>query len=229
MTTTLQLLITKTALCAMLATTSAGAETAWSIEGRAISADSCDVACPCNIGGPPHHGRCDYTMILHIDKGSYGEVKLDGAQFAMAGEFTRKALGEPTMHGFIAYYIDSGASAEQKQALQELLTGPAFAGMGKPAEVKEAPIKIENLEAFGEVGKACTGSIGGIARVQVTPMAGGTDKSKPLVIENQAEPGFLWTAQGATKDSFYKSAGKDRKWDGTSGMSVKFKMAGDGI
>jgi hypothetical protein len=165
-------------------------------------------------------------MIFHIDGGSYGQVKLDGAEFAMAGEFTRKAFGEPTKHSFIAFYIDANAGAEQKQALQELLAGPAFAEMGKPAEIKEAPIQIENLDDFGQVGKTSVGTIGDIAKVQVTPVAGGTDKSKPLVIDNQAEPGFLWTAQGKTQESFYKSAGKSHHWDGTSGESVRFKMSG---
>lgn len=224
---TVHLLLTATTvLCGLLVTTSAGAEPAWSIEGRAISADSCEVACPCNIGGPPHHGKCDYLMIFHIDTGSYGQVKLDGAEFAMAGEFTRKAFGEPTKHSFIAFYVDAHASAEQKQALQKLLTGPAFAEMGQPTEIKEAPIQIENLDDFGQVEKTCAGTVGDLAKVQVTPVAGGTDKSKPLVIDNQAEPGFLWTALGRTTESFYKSAGKSHRWDGTSGESVRFKMSG---
>ncbi len=201
-------------------------EPAWSIEGRAISGDSCGVACPCNIGGAPHHGKCEFVMIFHIDKGSYGDVKLDGAEFAMAGEFTRKAFGEPTHHTFVAYYIDSEASDEQREALDKLVNGPSFAAMGEPAEVKEKPIQVKNLENFGKVDEACVGTVGEIVKLQVTPVPGGTDKTKPLVIENQAEPGFIWTAQGVTKESFYKSAGKDLKMDGTSGESIKFKMAG---
>jgi hypothetical protein len=38
-----------------------------------------------------------------------------------------------------------------------------------------------------------------------------------------------WTALGKTSsDSFYKSAGKDFKFDGKSGESVKFAMKGGG-
>lgn len=166
-------------------------------------------------------------MIFHIDAGSYGQVKLDGVEFAMAGEFTRKAFGEPTVHGFIAFYIDANASPEQKRALQQMLTSPAFSDMGKPAEIVEVPIQIDRLDDFGQVGKTCVGAVGELAKVQVTPVAGGSDKSQPLVIENQAEPGFFWTAQGEAKGSFYKSAGRNHEWDGTSGESVKFKMSGE--
>jgi hypothetical protein len=206
----------------------AAEEPAWSIEGRSISADSCGVDCPCNIGGPPHNGECRFIQMRQVDNGRYGDVKLDGVKFVMAGEFTRKMTGGPTKFSFIAYYIDSGASAEQKEALRKLLSGPSFAGMGQPAELKEAAIKFENLAAFGQVGKTASGTMGEIAKVEITPIGGGTNQDKPLVIENQASPGFEWTALGKTSNSFYKSAGKDFKFDGTSGESVKFAMKGGG-
>jgi hypothetical protein len=205
----------------------AAEEPAWSLEGRSISADSCGVACPCNIGGPPDNGECRFIQMRQVDKGRYGDVKLDGVRFAMVGVFTRKVADEPAKFNFIAYYIDSGASAEQKEALRKLLSGPSFAGLGQPAELKEAAIKFENLDAFGEVGKTASGTMGEIAKVEVTPIGGGTNKDKPMVIENQATATFEWTALGKTSsDSFYKSAGKDFKFDGTSGESVRFAMKG---
>jgi hypothetical protein len=75
-------------------------------------------------------------------------VKLDGVKYGLAGEFTQKIIGEPVKRSFVAYYIDSGASAEQREALRKLFTGPSFAGMGQSAELKEVPIKFENLDAF---------------------------------------------------------------------------------
>jgi hypothetical protein len=206
----------------------AAEEPAWSIEGRSISADSCGVDCPCNIGGPPHNGLCQYMQMRQVDNGRYGDVKLDGVKFGVVGEFTRMTTAEGAKHSFIAYYIDSGASADQKEALRKLFSGPSFAKMGQPAELKEAAIKFENLDAFGQVGKAASGTIGEIAKVEVTPIGGGTSKDKPMVIENQAAPGSMWTALGKTSNSFYKSAGKDFKFDGTSGESVKFAIKGGG-
>ena len=68
----------------------AAEEPAWSLEGRMITADSCGVDCPCIIGGPPHHGQCQFVGLCQIDNGQYGDVKLDGAKIGLAGEFVRK-------------------------------------------------------------------------------------------------------------------------------------------
>jgi hypothetical protein len=100
--------------------------------------------------------------------------------------------------------------------------------MGKAIEVTEAAIKFENLKGFGQVGKTASGTVGEIAKVEVTPIAGGTNPSKPLVVENEAEPGLKWTALGKTSNSFCRSAGKDYKFEGTSGESHKFAFKGGG-
>ena len=136
----------------------AAEEPAWSIEGRMISADSCGPDCHCIIGGAPDHGLCKFFAMCQIDNGQYGDVKLDGVKYGLAGEFIQKIIGEPVKRSFVAYYIDSGASAEQREALRKLFTGPSFAGMGQSAELKEVPIKFENLDAFGQVGKTVSGS-----------------------------------------------------------------------
>ena len=100
--------------------------------------------------------------------------------------------------------------------------------MGQAAEVSEVTIKFEGLDGFGEVGKTASGTVGEIAKVEVTPIAGGTNPGKPLVVENEAESGLKWTALGKTSNSFYRSAGKDYKFDGTSGESHKFAFKGGG-
>ena len=203
-------------------------EPAWSIEGRMIGADSCGPDCHCIIGGPPDHGLCQFFAICQIDNGQYGDVKLDGAKYALAGEFVHKFVGEPVKRSFVAYYIDSGARADQKEALRKLFSGPSFAGMGQPAEVKEVAIKFENLDAFGQVGKTVSGTVAEIAKVEVTPIAGGTDPDKPLAVDNEAEPGLKWTALGKTSNSFYRSAGKEYKFEGTSGESHRVAFKGGG-
>src|SRR6516165_776021 len=210
--------------------TPAGAaeEPAWSLEGKMISADSCGPDCHCIIGGPPDNGLCKFFAIVQVENGRYGDVKLDGVKYGIAGEFALKIIGEPIKHSFVAYYIDSSASAEQREALRKIFTGPSFAAMGQAAELKEVAIKFENLEAFGQVGKTVSGTAGEIAKVEVTPIAGGTDPTKPLAVDNEAEPGLKWTALGKTSNSFYRSAGKDYKFEGTSGESHRIAFKGGG-
>ena len=226
---TLKTILTLIAAVGVLQTAARAAEEpAWSIEAKEISADSCDPHCPCPLGLAPTHGHCDYVSLWQVEKGHYGDVKLDGVKFGIAGSFTQKVVGEPVKNTFVAYYIDSGASADQKEALRKLFTGPSFAGQGQAAEVKELAINFENLEAFGQVGKKVSCTVGEIAKVEVTPIPGGTDPSKPLAVENEAEAGLKWTALGKTTNSFYRSAGKDYKFEGTSGMSHLIEIKGGG-
>ena len=96
--------------------------------------------------------------------------------------WSRSSTSLPTF----AYYIDSGANAEQREALRNLLASPGFAPLGQPAEVKEIAIKFENLDGFGQVGKTTSATVGEIAKVEVTPIAGNTDPNKPMVVENGA-------------------------------------------
>ena len=206
----------------------AAEEAAWSIEGKMISADSCGPDCHCIIGGPPDGGLCKFLALCQADNGQYGGVKLDGVKFGLAGEFALKVVGQPIKHTFVAYYIDSGASADQKEALRKLFTGPSFAAQGQAAEVKEVAINFENLDAFGQVGKKVSATVGEFGKVEVTPIPGGTDPTKPLAVDNEAEPGLKWTALGKTSNSFYHSAGKDYKFEGTSGESHRFAWKGGG-
>jgi hypothetical protein len=153
----------------------AAGEPAWSLEGRSISPDSCGVACPCNIGGPPDNGECRFIQMRHVDMGRYGDVKIDGVRFAMGWRVHSQGGRRAAKFNFVAYYIDSCASAEQKEALRKLLSGPSFAGLGEPAELKEAALQLENLGAFGQVGKTASGTMGEIAKVEATPIGGGTN------------------------------------------------------
>jgi hypothetical protein len=87
---------------------------------------------------------------------------------------------------------------------------------------------LENLKAFGQVGKTVSASVGEIAKVEVMPIAGGTDPNKPMAVENADPPGINWVALGKATNSFYRSSGRDYKFEGTSGESSRFAMKGGG-
>jgi hypothetical protein len=135
------------------------------------------------IGGPPDNGLCKFFAVFQADKGQFSGVKLDGVKFGMAGEFVQTVASEPPKFTFAAYYIDSGASAEQREALRKLFSNFP---MGQPTELKEAPIKFENLDAFGEVGKTVSATVGDIGKVEVTPIRGGGDLNKPMAVRSAA-------------------------------------------
>lgn len=204
-----------------------GKEPAWSVEGRLVTADSCAVGCPCIFGEPPTHATCQYVGIFRVEKGNYGEVNLENTSFALVGEFARPTQAAAQDYQYVAYYIDANASRPQRRALRKILTGPAFADLGKPAEVKEVAIGMTGMEAFGQVGKTYGGTVGDIAKVEVTPIEGAIP-GKPLTVENSAEPLFHWTALGKASNSYYKAGGKDFQFEGTSGESHRFSFSGGG-
>lgn len=200
---------------------------AWAVEGIALTADNCVVGCPCIFGEPPTHGHCEYVGIFRVDAGHYGEVDLAGSHFALAGRFVREDRESGPTYTYTAYYIDSGAGDEQRAALRSILTGPAFAALGEPAEVAEVPVSLSCVERFGQVGATYGGSVGEVASVQVTPISGATE-GEPLVVDNSAEPLFVWTALGEASDSFYRAGGQEFTFEGTSGESHRFRFAGGG-
>jgi hypothetical protein len=200
-------------------------EEAWSMEGQAVTADTCMVGCPCILGEPPPHGTCQFVGIFHVTKGHYGKVSLDNMNFALAGAFSRPDSQAKQTYQYVAYYFDTQATSSQKRAFRKILAGHAFEGLGKPAEIKEMPISFAGLENFGQVGKTYGGTVGEVAEVEVTPIAG-SNPDQPMVVTNSAEPMFPWTALGKASSSFYKSAGQNFQFEGTSGESHKFQFSG---
>ena len=200
-------------------------DAAWSLEGQAVTADSCPVGCPCILGEPPAHGSCQFVGIFRVTKGQYGKVRLDNVNFAVAGEFSRPDSQARQIYRYTAYYLDAQATDGQKKALKRILTGPAFQELGKPAEIRETAISFTGLENFGQVGKTYGGTVGQVAEVEVTPVAGSAP-GQPMVVTNSAEPMFHWTALGKATHSFYKSGGQNFQFEGTSGESQKFQFSG---
>jgi hypothetical protein len=206
-----------------------GGRSQWSVEGRRIGVDSCPVGCPCVLGEAPHHGTCQAITIYHVDKGRHGRVDLANTKFAIAGDFTQRTREDKPVYTYTAYYIDSAATPGQITALKNILAGPAFAGRGGPAEVKELPIRITNLGGYGQVGQTYGGTVGEIAKVEVTPVSPVRSKepSRPLVVENPANhPSTRSIILGRASGSFYRSGGKVFEFDGTAGESMDFSFQG---
>ena len=94
--------------------------TAWQISGDYFENCNCDVVCPCLIStnaqltSTPTQGVCDVPLIFHIDKGNYGDVRLDGLNVAVIAH-----TPGPMANGnwTVAAYIDERANDKQTEAL----------------------------------------------------------------------------------------------------------------
>lgn len=92
----------------------------WRLEGEWLKNCSCAYGCPCDFNARPTQGWCQGLLAMHVEKGHFDGVKLDGVNFALTVHFPG-ALHEG--NGTIQPIIDERASREQRNALLEIMSG----------------------------------------------------------------------------------------------------------
>jgi hypothetical protein len=97
----------------------------WWMKGAILGECNCDWGCPCNFDADPTHGECFGTYTWAVREGRYGDVALDGLNFAWAN-YLPDAMWKG--HGTSALVVDEAASSEQRAALEELF-GSGEAGV----------------------------------------------------------------------------------------------------
>jgi hypothetical protein len=149
-------------------------QTKWSLSGDYFENCSCGVPCPCVISpepplwSRPTEGDCHGVFLYHIDKGAYGDVKLDGLNAVVA-----TSSQGPYANGNLttAAYLDERADEKQTEALGAIFGGTAGGPLaalapliGKNLGVKKVPItyKID--------GKVRSGEIPGMLSMSVRPL-----------------------------------------------------------
>jgi hypothetical protein len=104
-------------------------KTPWSLEADYLQACNCDYGCPCEFSAPPTLGYCEGTGAWKINKGHFGEVKLDGLAVAFAAHWP-KAIHEG--NGTLALFVDQNATPQQREAILTICSGQAG---GLPFEI----------------------------------------------------------------------------------------------
>ena len=92
----------------------------WYVEGPSYGSCNCSYGCPCQFESLPTHGNCMGFEVLRIDKGHFGNVKLDGTQAAIT-----YAWPGPVFEGkgVMQLIIDERANTQQREALAKILQG----------------------------------------------------------------------------------------------------------
>ena len=149
-------------------------DTRWQLSGDYFENCNCDVVCPCLVStsaplaSRPTQGTCDVALIIHIERGRYGSVALDGLNAAVIAH-TPGAMGNGNWT--VAAYVDERASDEQTAALAAILGG----GAGGPMAAF-APLIATNLGAkkvridYRVDGKRRAVEIPGIMHMAVRPL-----------------------------------------------------------
>ena len=92
----------------------------WSIKGPELSTCNCDWGCPCQFNALPTRGNCRAVVAFRVDKGHFGDVKLDGVKAAAVLAWPG-AIHEG--HGEALAIVDERADERQREAILKILTG----------------------------------------------------------------------------------------------------------
>jgi hypothetical protein len=155
-------------------------------------------------------------MAFQIDRGSYGNVSLDGLGFIVLG-LTPEAMGKGNWSvGLIA---DERASAEQRQAITAIASGSeggpmsALSGLiGKFLGVESAPIRFERSGAKWSVKASSLVDMAAEGAKGINPNA-----TEPLYLENTGHPAADRFALAHASNSHVRALGLT--WDEASGKN----------
>lgn len=192
------------------------ADNNWRVTGDYYETCNCDYLCPCiytDMAAEPTHGVCKVAMTFHIQKGHFGDVKLDGVSFVVAGEVDGPMASGDWTVGLI---VDESASDAQTDAITQICSGTVGGPMeamsalvGTFAGVTRAPITIETREMGFVVtaGEYLTHEAEGVPRFH--------QPAQPFFLENTAHPANSRLALAKGIRSTLKVFGID--WDDKAG------------
>jgi hypothetical protein len=199
-----------------------GDKTPWKIVGQLEEGCSCSKACPCWFDSKPTKMNCSGNQILFLEKGNYGNVKLDGLALA---NYVQSPDGKGMMESFghwnMSYlYLDDRATPEQRKAL-EAIGNTVFPMAAAPADkrmVRNATIK---RTITGKTHKIDLGQYGAMSAHLIEGGLGGSVK-----ISNPpgADPLHKEYLQGETESYTYTDGGQNWSFSGSNYMFGTFEL-----
>lgn len=92
----------------------------WRIDAVSFGNCNCDYGCPCQFERRPSHGNCRGFEVGRIERGHFGDVRLDGLCYALIYAWPGAVFeGNGTMRAI----IDERADERQRNALAIVLHG----------------------------------------------------------------------------------------------------------
>ena len=94
--------------------------TPWEIHAVVVANCNCAYGCPCQFDALPTYGTCEAADGFYIEKGFYGGVSIDGLSAGMLAKWPgpiHEGNGERLI------IIDDQATAEQRNALEKIISG----------------------------------------------------------------------------------------------------------
>lgn len=205
----------------------------WEIQGEEMANCNCNYGCPCQFGVLPNTGNCEAVVVYDIKTGHYGDTKLDGLR-AAGVYYWPGAIHEGK--GQMQLIIDERADADQRKALQAIMTGQdteematmwfVFSAMCETKhEVLYAPIELE-WDKEARTGHA---RVGDIFDVEVGPIPN-IVTGEPHRISIQLPHGFEFRqAEMASGKARTKGGEISVAFDATHAHLASLHLTGQGV
>lgn len=145
----------------------------WEIRGPKIAGCNCDYGCPCEFNGRPTHGGCQGLEAHRIEKGHFGDVRLDGL---IVGAWYRWPGAVHEGGGIVQGIIDRRASEKQVDALFTILGGKEqepttlFNIYGSTIETEHEPLFADLEFACDFAARTASLRIGDMLSLEITPI-----------------------------------------------------------
>ena len=192
--------------------------TAWQVEGQYYENCNCDFVCPCVPGQmtvKPTKDSCTFVMAFLVERGHFGDTKLDGLGFVIVGVTPAEMAKGNWSVGVI---VDERANADQRDAIAGIASGGAGGPMaalsglvGKFLGVESAPIAFQRNGDSWSVKAANKVRLAGQAAKGLNPDA------PPLQLTNTGHPAADTFALARASDSHLAALGVT--WSDASGRN----------
>jgi hypothetical protein len=196
----------------------------WKVSGQLEEACSCDAACPCWFDSKPTKMDCSGGFALFIDKGTYGNVPLDGLAVAFIGQSPENAtmMGSMGNWNFAYLYVDEKANPEQRKALEEI------AKASSPPAAPPERTKIRYIPITRRVdGKEHIVTLGPYGSFSGHLVEGGQGGPSRIVNSTGADPFRKEYMQGRTTRQTYNDAGQKWDWSNSNYMFTTFEVTSE--
>jgi len=166
------------------------AHPSWSINGRYYETCSCDFLCPCiltQMAAKPSRGSCTFAMGFTIERGSFGDLSLDGLGFMVLG-YTPEEMSKGNWS--VGVIVDERATAQQRDAIATIASGAAGGPMavlgpmvGTMLGLESAPIR------FTDEGNSWAVTAGRLVDIAASAAMGlNPEASRPLQLSGTGHP-----------------------------------------
>lgn len=145
---------------------------AYSVEGQLLEVCTCNILCPCWVGGDPDEGYCDAIVGWNIKEGEIEGVDVSGRTFAMLVHIPGNVLDG---NWKARLYLDQDTSDAQQEGILNLWGGKLGGAITDLASLVGEVVSVEKTNiTFDVVGVNGTIKIGDHSSASIEAFKGAT-------------------------------------------------------